>query len=459
MSNNVIRKQNADGSSEIIDKIPGIIVSFHGKNNNISFHEHTKFQNCILKIMGNNNNIAFGKTKYQISNIKVFSGNNTILSIGDDFSCWGAEFRLDEDGTQISIGNDCMLSSEIYFYPTDGHAIFDIENKELLNKGENISIGNHVWIGKRVCFLKGSKICDNSVIGFGSLVNSVFTEKNLLIAGCKADIIRKNIDWKRENPCRYTKSEEKNNIENIHLSSHILSIDYINPDQSFIQKFNSENKNWFIGRRPYRDTQERLENLQDAPYRDYVRYRILGLCAEEITARNIAGSVAEAGVFRGEFATVLNRLFPNKKLFLYDTFEGFSEQDIEHESDPAQTRQTSWYKQINTLSEKYDLIDLVKKNLPNPEQAIFRKGYFPDSATPDEKEKFCLVSIDMDIYAPTLAALKFFWPRMTPGGYIFMHDGKFPGVQQAIEEFRATVGILPIIPICDLAETYIICKI
>src|ERR1041385_1300392 len=56
---------------------------------------------------------------------------------------------------------------------------------------------------------------------------------------------------------------------------------------------------------------------------DFVRYAALELCSNEIKANNLQGDVAEVGVYKGEFAKRLNQLFPAKKLYLFDTFEGF----------------------------------------------------------------------------------------------------------------------------------------
>lgn len=43
------------------------------------------------------------------------------------------------------------------------------------------------------------------------------------------------------------------------------------------------------------------------------------------------GAVAELGVYRGDFAKVINEAFPDKKLYLFDTFEGFPEEDLNYE--------------------------------------------------------------------------------------------------------------------------------
>lgn len=45
--------------------------------------------------------------------------------------------------------------------------------------------------------------------------------------------------------------------------------------------------------------------------------------ASIIYSNNISGCVAEVGVFQGEFASVINKNFPDRKLYLFDTFEGF----------------------------------------------------------------------------------------------------------------------------------------
>lgn len=43
---------------------------------------------------------------------------------------------------------------------------------------------------------------------------------------------------------------------------------------------------------------------------------------------SIEGSVAEAGVYQGNFSAVINKCFPTRKLYLFDTFEGFDSKEI-----------------------------------------------------------------------------------------------------------------------------------
>src|SRR5690554_2814099 len=68
---------------------------------------------------------------------------------------------------------------------------------------------------------------------------------------------------------------------------------------------------------------------------DYVRVSTVELIAREVRERNIQGSVAELGVYKGDFSKLISEIFPDRKIYLFDTFEGFSQDDIEiekHES-------------------------------------------------------------------------------------------------------------------------------
>ena len=59
------------------------------------------------------------------------------------------------------------------------------------------------------------------------------------------------------------------------------------------------------------------------------------------------------------------------------------------------------------------------KEMPN---VIVKKGIFPDTTLGLENNKYCLVSLDCDLYQPILDGWRYFYPRMSPGGYVFLHD-------------------------------------
>jgi len=55
----------------------------------------------------------------------------------------------------------------------------------------------------------------------------------------------------------------------------------------------------------------------------------LRLLALSVKERKIGGSLAELGVYQGAFAAEISRLFPERKIVLFDTFAGFAEKDME----------------------------------------------------------------------------------------------------------------------------------
>lgn len=54
-----------------------------------------------------------------------------------------------------------------------------------------IKIGNNVWIGANAIILPGVEIADGCIIGAGAVVTKSFLEKNCIIAGNPAKVIRK----------------------------------------------------------------------------------------------------------------------------------------------------------------------------------------------------------------------------------------------------------------------------
>jgi len=178
-----------------------------------------------------------------------------------------------------------------------------------------------------------------------------------------------------------------------------------------------------------------------------VRSRIVFLekLGELFREQNIQGCIAECGVFQGEFAQEINRVFPAHKLYLFDTFSGFDPRDVEIEHENQYTVLGAGH--FNITSE-----GLVLGKLPHPEMCVIRKGYFPETASGLEEERFCFVTLDFDLYQPTLAGLQFFAPRMTESGVILIHDyfaDGFKGVRAAVNDFDPVAKGLRLLPIGD----------
>lgn len=184
------------------------------------------------------------------------------------------------------------------------------------------------------------------------------------------------------------------------------------------------------------------------------RAGMMRLLAEQIKERNIKGDVAEVGVFRGDFAMLLNGAFPDRTLHLFDTFTGFPAQDIEieHARDFSKA-QTGDFASTNQ--------NTVYHRMLYPDSISLHKGYFPDTFDSCKDCTFAFVSLDADLYAPTAAALPLFWERMEKGGVIMVHDynsTQFAGAGTAVREFCLKENIYPI-PICDLHGSVLLFKL
>ena len=187
------------------------------------------------------------------------------------------------------------------------------------------------------------------------------------------------------------------------------------------------------------------------PNMDFVRAAALELCVYEIKLKNLEGNVAEVGVYKGSFAQKLNILFPDKDLYLFDTFEGFDAKDVKFEKE----------KKYSTGEQDFSdtSVDYVLNKMPNRNKCIVRKGFFPETAIGLE-DSFCFVSIDPDLYQPIYDGLVYFYPRLVRGGYIFIHDFNnegYKGARQAVVDFCTQYGI-GITPIPDNSGTAIIVK-
>jgi O-methyltransferase len=161
-------------------------------------------------------------------------------------------------------------------------------------------------------------------------------------------------------------------------------------------------------------------------YHDEVRYSSLALAIQRIETDRIPGAFAEIGVYRGVTSSFIHRQAPARKFYLFDTFEGFASQDLESGPD-TRFQDTSQ--------------EAVAQFLGNSPSIEFRKGYFPATAAGLEAERFSLVMLDVDLYAPALEVFRFFYPRLEAGAFFFMHDFNSPeanhGISRAATEFMA----------------------
>lgn len=101
------------------------------------------------------------------------------------------------EGTSVTIGDNCMLSHDIYIRTSDSHPITNAEGIHT-NPAANITTGDNVWIGMQCLILKGARIPDGCVVGARSTVTSKPLKANSLVVGTPAVSVKEDIGWRRK---------------------------------------------------------------------------------------------------------------------------------------------------------------------------------------------------------------------------------------------------------------------
>lgn len=225
------------------------------------------------------------------------------------------------------------------------------------------------------------------------------------------------------------------------------------PDIVLIGVLDSERTGQLAGQAAELGYRGRIMRLSDVYTSFDLRGATFRRLADRVEACGIPGALAELGTYRGDFAWQLNERFPDRLLYLFDTFDGFDERDI-----AVERRMGGGRAAAGDFSDTRDRDVLAR--MPWEKQVVIRKGFFPETAAGLE-ETFCLVSMDVDLYAPTLAGLEYFYPRLSPGGAILLHDynsRQFSGVRKAVQAYETAHGRLPLLPLSDLHGTAVILK-
>ncbi len=189
-----------------------------------------------------------------------------------------------------------------------------------------------------------------------------------------------------------------------------------------------------------------LRNAGDLP-----RLYAFILNTRQVLDDNVPGDMAELGVYRGNSAAVLAYYARKygRKLLLFDTFGGFDAGDLTgvDSEKPREFADTS----IATVRE-----------IVGADNVEFVIGRFPQSLrTALAESRFCLVHLDCDLYEPAKAGLEFFYPRLSPGGLIVVHDYANPywaGIKAAVDEYCAGIPEKPVV-FGDKAGTAMIRKV
>lgn len=87
----------------------------------------------------------------------------------------------------VGTGWDCT------FMDWDGHDIIDMGTEKVINAPRTILIGKNSWIGAKVTIMKGTSLCRNTIVPYGSVITKRCDEPYSVFGGMPNRILKTGI--------------------------------------------------------------------------------------------------------------------------------------------------------------------------------------------------------------------------------------------------------------------------
>lgn len=159
----------------------------------------------------------------------------------------------------------------------------------------------------------------------------------------------------------------------------------------------------------------------DSPADLHIEWRVAVCLWAAWHAKNLPGDFVECGVNTGIYSRAickyLNFNMVGKRFLLFDTYEGI----------PLEQTESGREDDVNYLNTLYysEVWELIQKNFSDYPSAQPIRGRVPDILSTIEIDQVAYLSIDMNITLPEVAALEYFWPKLTTGGIVVFDDYGF----------------------------------
>jgi hypothetical protein len=166
-----------------------------------------------------------------------------------------------------------------------------------------------------------------------------------------------------------------------------------------------------------------------------------------IVRHEIPGDIVECGVWKGGSMmavarTLLEHGATDRRLFLYDTFEGMSQPtpvDRDYRGESATRILEDSDRQTNLVWAYCPLAE-VQRNMQrtgyDEQKIVYVRGKVEDTLPAEAPERIALLRLDTDWYESTYHELKHLFPRLSIGGVLIIDDyGYWEGAKKAADEY------------------------
>jgi O-methyltransferase len=190
------------------------------------------------------------------------------------------------------------------------------------------------------------------------------------------------------------------------------------------------------------EPEEREIYQQVAPYTLTGPDRVVSLIrALNYLERNrILGDIVECGVWKGgsmmaAALTLLRQNCRDRRLWLFDTFQGMSEPTERDLSTAGHSAQQDFEADWLRISMDDVRAAVLRTGYP-AEHVFFVKGKVEDTVPAQAPAQIALLRLDTDWYESTRHELEHLFPRLVRGGVLIIDDyGHWEGARQATDEY------------------------
>ncbi len=176
----------------------------------------------------------------------------------------------------------------------------------------------------------------------------------------------------------------------------------------------------------------------------YSVYKSVEYCIKN----NIEGDFVECGVWKGGSSmmialTLQKNNITDRKIYLYDTYEGMSKpskEDVNYANNIAEKKYTETMNSESGSDWCRSEIEEVKAHLYSTgypkENIIFVKGKVEDTIPETIPKKIALLRLDTDWYESTKHEMEHLFPILSKNGVLIIDDyGHWLGCRKAVDEY------------------------
>jgi hypothetical protein len=164
------------------------------------------------------------------------------------------------------------------------------------------------------------------------------------------------------------------------------------------------------------------------------------------SASHLDGDFVECGVSYGFLSSAVMEYLDwdrlNKTFYLLDTFAGLDPRFVTAGERESGALEKSEQHMRNGMY--VDSVDSVRANFAQWRNQRIIVGAVPETLDEVDATAVAYLHIDMNCAPPEVAALRYFWPRLTPGAFVLLDDYANRGRDEqrvAMDEVAAELGV------------------